>query len=111
MSYTFEIVQEIDSIPGIMQFWGIAVHKFGSQMSRFYLTVSPLSVTLSVDSTEAGKKLIIYFVNMLGEPELIHRDTETRKHLADYTARWYQIGDGETTIRRIKNIIHGSKSL
>ncbi|MCL2476557.1 hypothetical protein [Candidatus Bathycorpusculum sp.] len=109
MSYTFKTVHEIDSMPGITQFWGVAVHKIRSQMSRFYLTVSPISVTLSVDPTEEGKKLIIYFVKILGEPELILRDTKTAECLDDYTARWYQIENSKTTTQRIKHLINGFK--
>jgi len=78
-------------------------------MSRFYLTVSPISVTLSVDPTEEGKKLIIYFVKILGEPELILRDTKASDCLDDYTARWYRIENSETTTQRIKHLIHGFK--
>lgn len=74
MVYTFGVAPEFAPLPGIKQFWGVAVRKTKSHASHFYLTVFPLSVTLSVDPTDEGKKLIIYFTRVLGEPEFVYRD-------------------------------------
>ncbi|MDR0492962.1 MAG: hypothetical protein LBH74_04925 [Nitrososphaerota archaeon] len=107
MIYKFGVAQELAPLPGIKQFWGVAFRNTESNRSQFYLTVSPLSITLSVDPTDEGKKLIIYFTRVLGEPELIYRDKKTQDYIDDYTAKWYTIENSEVTTQRLQHLMHG----
>ena len=68
--------------------------------TRFFVTLSPVFVALSVEPKIEGRRLIAYFTRKLGEPTLKYRD----KHgnYEDYTAEWYLNRDEKAIVQRIQ---------
>jgi len=94
----FEVNNLNTPAPFVYQLSGTAYMKRKS--TRFFMTISPFFIALSVEPKFEGLKLIACFTREIGEPTLKYRDRN--EYYEDYTAEWHLSSDARAIVRRIQ---------
>jgi len=96
--WRFQINHADAPAPFVLRVSGIAYCK--QKSARFYMTISPVFMALSVDPSSVGRKLIAHFIRMFGKPTLKYHDRHD--NYEDYTVEWHLNEDKKAIAQRIQ---------